>query len=40
MNRESCEGCKWYLGDGCCRMNVETECRDGGGFELWEADES
>lgn len=36
MKHESCDGCKWYLGDGCCRINAEGECREGGGFELWE----
>ena len=36
MAREPCDGCKWYLGDGCCRINAEGECREGGGFELWE----
>lgn len=34
--RNTCDGCKWYLGGGCCRLNAEPECRDGGGFELWE----
>lgn len=34
--RESCEGCKNDLGGGHCRINVEGECREGGGFELWE----
>lgn len=34
--RNSCEGCRNDLGGGCCRMNVEGECREGGGFELWE----
>lgn len=34
-----CSGCKWYLGDGCCRINAEGECREGGGFELFEATE-
>ena len=32
----SCEGCKNNLGGGHCRINVEGECREGGGFELWE----
>lgn len=31
----SCEGCKHDLGGGCCRINLETECREGGGFEAW-----
>ncbi len=34
--RESCAGCKNDLGGGHCRINVEGECREGGGFELWE----
>lgn len=33
---ESCEGCKNDLGGGHCRINMERECREGGGFELWE----
>lgn len=32
---KSCEGCIHYLGDGCCRLNLERECADGD-FELWE----
>lgn len=35
--RESCEGCKNDLGGGHCRINVEGECREGGGFELYES---
>ena len=35
-----CDGCKHYLGGGCCRLNMEAECREGGGFELWEAKET
>lgn len=34
----SCDGCKHYLGGGCCQMNLESECA-AGGFELWEVDE-
>lgn len=37
--RDSCEGCKHDLGGGRCRMNVELECREGGGFEMWEDDD-
>lgn len=37
--RESCEGCKNNLGGGHCRINVEGECREGGGFELYESEE-
>lgn len=35
---ESCKGCKHDLGGGRdnCSMNVAYECRDGGGFELYE----
>lgn len=33
---KSCEGCRHNLGGGHCRINVEGECREGGGFELWE----
>lgn len=42
MNRESCTGCKYDLGGGRdnCRMNVAYECRDGGGFELYEPKEA
>ena len=38
---ESCDGCKHDLGGGRdnCRLNLAYECRDGGGFELWEANE-
>lgn len=32
----SCVGCKNHLGGGHCRINLEGECREGGGFELWE----
>lgn len=35
----SCDGCKWYLGGGLCRLNAETECAAGGGFELYEQKE-
>lgn len=36
---KSCVGCRHYLGGGQCRINVEAECREGGGFELWEPPE-
>ena len=36
---DSCNGCIHDLGGGCCRMNSEYECREGGGFELWEGEE-
>lgn len=35
---ESCTGCLYDLGggrDNCC-LGVAAECRDGGGYELWE----
>jgi len=35
----SCEGCKHNLGGGHCRINVEDECCEGGGFELYEPDD-
>lgn len=35
----SCVGCTHDLGGGRCRINLEYECREGGGFELWEEDE-
>ena len=34
-----CEGCKHDLGGGCCRINLEPECREGGGYEAWEPKE-
>ena len=35
--RESCSGCENDLGGGHCRINVEGECREGGGFELYKS---
>lgn len=35
MNND-CSTCKHYLGGGYCRLNEEAECRDGGGYELWD----
>ena len=35
----SCEGCKHNLGGGHCRLNVEDECCEGGGFELYESED-
>lgn len=32
---DSCDGCKWNLGGGCCSINSEDECAAGGGYELW-----
>ncbi len=37
-NHVSCDGCKHYLGGGCCRLNLESECATGD-FEMWEVDE-
>ena len=31
----TCIGCKHYLGGGCCRMNLESECA-AGEFEMYE----
>lgn len=36
MIHDNCEGCRHNLGGGCCRLNMEQECREGGGYELWE----
>lgn len=38
---ESCDGCKHDLGGGRdnCRLNLSYECRDGGGFEAWDAED-
>lgn len=30
-----CETCRFYLGNGCCRLDLEDEC-GAGGFEAWE----
>lgn len=35
---DSCEGCRNNLGGGHCKINLEDECCEGGGFELWEAE--
>lgn len=35
-----CNGCAHDLGGGCCKINEEAECREGGGFELWEPKEA
>ncbi len=37
MNK-CCDTCKHDLGGGCCRINMEAECCEGGGYELWEPD--
>lgn len=31
-----CASCKHDLGGGYCRINLEGECREGGGYEAWE----
>lgn len=31
----SCDSCYHYLGGGYCRINLESECREGGGYEAW-----
>ena len=36
-NRRTCPTCAHHLGAEQCRINAEGECREGGGFELWEA---
>ena len=36
---DSCAGCRHDLGGGCCKVNLESECREGGGFEAWERKE-
>ena len=30
-----CATCRWHLGGGCCRINLEAEC-GAGEFEAWE----
>lgn len=34
---KSCVGCVRYLGGGQCRSSLESECCEGGGFEMYEA---
>lgn len=34
--KTSCDGCAHYLGGGLCAINVEGECREGGGYELYD----
>ena len=36
MNHCPCEGCKNSIGGVDCRLNVEDECREGGGYEAFE----
>lgn len=33
---KDCSNCRWYLGAGQCHLNVESECAEGGGYELWD----
>ncbi|MBR6839388.1 MAG: hypothetical protein IKM82_02215 [Oscillospiraceae bacterium] len=34
-DKRTCDTCRHYLGGGCCRINLESEC--GEGFhEAWE----
>lgn len=40
MSRSTRDGCKHNLGGGACEINLEAECREGGGFEAWEAKEA
>ena len=39
MIHDSCEGCRYDLGGGCCRMNMEAECGEGD-RELWEEEDN
>ena len=36
MNHCPCEKCIHSIGGVDCRLNVENECKAGGGFEAWE----
>lgn len=36
MNELTCATCRYYLGGGCCRIHLEDECCEGGGFEAYE----
>lgn len=37
MEKIRCKTCSHYLGGGCCEINLESECREGGGFEAFES---
>ena len=39
MARRTCPTCAHHLGGGQCRINAEGECREGGGYELWQQKE-
>lgn len=36
MTHTPCESCKNSVGGVDCRLNVEDECREGGGYEAFE----
>lgn len=36
--KRNCDTCIHHLGAGDCALNKESECREGGGYELYEAD--
>lgn len=36
--QRSCETCKYHLGAGACRINLESECA-AGEYEAWEPKE-
>ncbi len=36
MKHCPCEGCNHSIGGVDCRLNVEQECKAGGGYEAWE----
>ena len=36
MTHCPCEGCRNSVSDIDCRLNIESECRAGDGFEAWE----
>lgn len=40
MKHCPCEGCKNSVGGVDCRLNVEQECKAGGGYEAWEPAEN
>lgn len=39
MKHCPCESCHNDLGGGACKISMEAECREGGGFELFEPKE-
>lgn len=36
QNEKSCIDCRYYLGGGLCRIHLEAECAEGGGYEAYE----